>query len=393
MRKLFIVLMLLLLIVPSINAADKDKAKQMQPEEIIKSQLKKLDLNKLENEVDKLNKETGDYLPPLEPKDIISLFSKEGLENKFNQIIRGLLQYLFDEIVVNSKLLGKLIILAMIVAVLKNFQANFAGSRVSQLANGIVYLVLAIVALNSFKIAVTIGQETIKDMVGVMYAIIPLLLSLLVSMGNITSASLFHPVTFLIVNTLSSIVKNVVFPLIFFSTVLEIVNNISDEFKVTGLVNLLRQLAMGGLGVVTTIFLAAIVTQGTVATVSDGVTIRTAKYLTGNFIPIVGSFLANALDVVVGGSLLIKNALGVFSVLIILVFCSFSIIKILALVLIYRFAAATIQPVSDQKIVGCLNTLASNLLRIFGSVAVVGVMFFVVIIIVVGTANFTVMMR
>lgn len=385
--------MLLLLIVPSINAADKDKAKQMQPEEIIKSQLKKLDLNKLENEVDKLNKETGDYLPPLEPKDIISLFSKEGLENKFNQIIRGLLQYLFDEIVVNSKLLGKLIILAMIVAVLKNFQANFAGSRVSQLANGIVYLVLAIVALNSFKIAVTIGQETIKDMVGVMYAIIPLLLSLLVSMGNITSASLFHPVTFLIVNTLSSIVKNVVFPLIFFSTVLEIVNNISDEFKVTGLVNLLRQLAMGGLGVVTTIFLAAIVTQGTVATVSDGVTIRTAKYLTGNFIPIVGSFLANALDVVVGGSLLIKNALGVFSVLIILVFCSFSIIKILALVLIYRFAAATIQPVSDQKIVGCLNTLASNLLRIFGSVAVVGVMFFVVIIIVVGTANFTVMMR
>ncbi|GAB6138819.1 stage III sporulation protein AE [Halanaerobaculum tunisiense] len=382
--------LLFILVVPT-QAANEQPSKE--PGQIIEGQLQNLDLSELEKEVDKLNKEAGDYLPPLELRDIISLFSQEGFQNKFSQVLQGLLRYLFDELLVNSKLLGKIIVLAMIVAVLKNFQANFAQARISQLTNGIIYLVLAIIALNSFKVAVTIGRETISDMVGVMHAIVPVLLSLLISIGNLTSASLFHPVTFLIINTLSSVVRNVVFPFLFFSTVLDIVDNISESFKISGLVSLLRQFAMGGLGVVTTIFLATIVTQGTVATVSDGVTIRTAKYLTGNFIPVVGSFLANALDVVVGGSLLIKNALGIFSVLIILVFCSFSVIKIIALALIYRFAAATIQPVSDQQIVNCLNILAKNLFFIFGAVAVVGVMFFVVIIIVVGTANFSVMMR
>ncbi|AGB40511.1 stage III sporulation protein AE [Halobacteroides halobius DSM 5150] len=391
MKKLFIMLTIVVLMTIPVQA--EDKLEQIKPEEIIENQLENFDLNKLEKEVDKLNKETGEYLPALQVTDIINLFSKQGLENKFQEIVRGLLHYFFDEIVINSKLLGQLIVLAMVVAVLKNFQANFAVSQVSQLANGITYLVLAIVALNSFKVAITVGQGTIQDMVGVMYAIIPLLLSLLISMGNLASASLFHPITFLIVNTLSTIVKNFVFPIIFLSTVLEIVDNISNDFKVSGLVSLLRQLAMGALGVVTTIFLAAIITQGTVATVSDGVTIRTAKYLTSNFIPVVGGFLSSALDVMIGGSLLIKNALGLFSVLIILVFCSFSVIKILALVFIYRFAAAIIQPVSDDQTVNCLNILAGNLLRIFGSVVVVGVMFFVVIIIVVGTANFTVMMR
>ena len=212
-------------------------------------------------------------------------------------------------------------------------------------------------------------------------------------MGNITSAALFHPISFLIVNALSTLVRNVVFPLIFLATILDIVNNISDEFKVTGLAGLFKQLAVGFLGLIMTIFIAAIVTQGTVATVSDGVTIRTAKYLTGTFVPVIGGFVSNALDMIIGGSLLIKNALGVFSVFIILIFCSFSVIKIIALVFIYRLAGAIIQPVSDSKIVSCLDKLGNNLLLVFGAVAAVGIMFFVVVTIIVGAANFAVMMR
>jgi stage III sporulation protein AE len=252
---------------------------------------------------------------------------------------------------------------------------------------------LSIIALDSFKVAVVVARGTITDMVEIMHAILPLLLTLLVSLGSITSATLFHPISFLIVNALSTLVVNVVFPLIFLAAILDIVNNISDEYQVTGLASLIKQISIGLLGVIMTIFMAAIVTQGTIATVSDGVTIRTAKYLTGSFIPIIGGFLSNALDMIVGGSLLIKNALGIFGVLIILIFCSFSVIKIIALFFIYRLAAAIIQPVSEEKIVDCLNSLGNNLLLIFSAVAAVGVMFFTVIIIVVGTANFIVMLR
>ncbi|TDX43553.1 stage III sporulation protein AE [Orenia marismortui] len=392
MKKLLLSILIICVISSFVYAQDSESDLALKPGDIIERKLEKLNLSELEEEVNKLNKEVDGYLPNISVKDIISLFSRDGFRVKMIEIVRGILRYLLDEIWSNSKLLGQLIVLSIIVAVLKTFQTE-DSYEVNNLANGVVYLVLVILALNSFKVAAGIGRDTIRYMVDIMHAILPVLLSLLVSMGNLTSAALFHPISFLIVNSLSTLVINVVFPLIFLSTVLDIVNNISDNFKVTGLASLFKQVLGGVLGFVTTIFLATIVTQGTVATVSDGVTIRTAKYLTGSFIPVVGGFLSSTLDMVVGGSLLIKNALGLFSVLVILVFCSFSVIKILALVFIYRLAGAIIQPITDSKIVDCLNRLSGNLLWIFGSVTVVGVMFFMVIIIMVGTANFTVMMR
>ena len=56
---------------------------------------------------------------------------------------------------------------------------------------------------------------------------------------------------------------------------------------------------MGGL---LTIFLGIISIQGATAAVTDGVTIRTAKYLTGNFVPVVGRMFSDAADMVVGAS-------------------------------------------------------------------------------------------
>ncbi|MFO7818721.1 MAG: stage III sporulation protein AE [Halanaerobacter sp.] len=388
-----ITILILLLFIITLPVVAQNKEERWDREEIIEEKLNQLNLNDLRKEVEELNLQTSNYLPSLEIEDIINLFSQEGLKLKLTAVVKGLIRYFFDEIIINAELLGELVILALIVAVLKTFQFNFNSTEVSKLANGIVYLVLIIIALNSFKVAVATAQNTIDNMVDIMHAILPLLLTLLVSLGSVTSATLFHPISFLIVNALSTIVAKVIFPLIFLAAILDIINNISDHYQVTGLASLFKEIGIGLLGVVMTIFMAAIVTQGSVAAVSDGVTIRTAKYLTGSFVPIVGGFLANALDMIVGGSLLIKNALGIFGVLIILIFCSFSVLKILALVFIYRLAGAIIQPVSDDKIVDCLNRLGNNLLLIFGAVVGVGIMFFTIIIIIVGTANFVVMLR
>ena len=387
------ILIILIIVLITIPAAAQNQSQSLKPEEIINQKLKQLNLTDLRQEVKKLNQQTNNYLPPLQINDIVKLFSKQGLRIKGIEIVKGLLRYLLDEIIVNSRLLGELVILALIVAILKTFQFNFTNTEVSKLANGIIYLVLIIIALDSFKVAIVIAKNTITNMVDIMHALLPLLLTLLVSLGSVTSATLFHPISFLIVNALSTIVAKVVFPFIFLATILDIINNISEHYQVTGLASLFKQVGVGLLGVVMTIFMAAIVTQGTIAAVGDGVTLRTAKYLTGSFVPIVGGFLANALDMIVGGSLLIKNVLGIFGVLIILIFCSFSVIKIIALVFIYRLAAAIIQPVSDAKIVDCLNRLGNNLLLVFAAVVGVGIMFFTIIIIVVGTANFVVMLR
>ncbi|KXS45946.1 MAG: stage III sporulation protein AE [Candidatus Frackibacter sp. T328-2] len=382
--------------VTTIQALGEEKEEfslQNKKEELINEQLNKLDLSEIKEQINKLNRDTGEYLPKLRLEDVIDLFTNQEVELKLKAIIQGLLRYLFKEIVINFRLLGKLIILAVIAAVLKTFQNSFAEQGISRLVNSIVYLVLVIVALNSFKVAINVGEQAIDDMVSVMQAILPLLLTLLVAVGNITSAALFQPITFLIVNLLSVLIKNITFPMLLFSAGLAVVNNISDNFNISGLAKLIREINVGLLGAFLTLFIGVLIVQGTAGAVGDGVTIRTAKYLSGAFVPVVGGIFADALDMVIGGSLLIKNALGILGVVIIFLFCSFSLLKIVALIFIYKFARAVIQPISDSRIVACLDDLSNSLIMVFAAVLSVSLMFFIMLTILIGIANMTVMLR
>lgn len=394
---IFIVLILIsqILILP-LQAKPRGEIRENlenKKEELIKQQLSRLDISRIREQIEKLNRDAGEYLPKLTLDDMISLFTDGEMDFEFKAIITGLLEYLFKEIVVNLELLGKLIILAVISAVLKSFQNSFAEENISRLVNSIIYLVLVIIALNSFKVALNIGQETIDNMVSFMQALLPTLLTLLVAVGNVTSASLFQPITFLTVNLLSVLIKNIIFPLLLLAVILSIVNNISDNFDVSGLADLIREVNISLLGSFLTIFIGVLVIQGAAGAVGDGITIRTAKYLSGAFIPVIGGMFADALDMIIGGSLLIKNAIGILGVIIIFLFCAFSVIKIAALIFIYKFARAVIQPISDSKIVACLNDLSSSLILVFASVLSVAMMFFIMVTIIVGVTNMSVMLR
>src|SRR5690606_42087626 len=90
------------------------------------------------------------------------------------------------------------------------------------------------------------------------------------------------------------------------------------EFPLSRLSGLLPHGALTVLGLGFTVFLGVMVIRGAIAPVADGVALRAAKFLAGTFIPVVGGMMADAVEVVVGGSLLVKNALGV-QVLVVLV--------------------------------------------------------------------------
>lgn len=64
------------------------------------------------------------------------------------------------------------------------------------------------------------------------------------------------------------------------------------------------------LGIFMTVFLSVISVQGTATAVADGVAIKTAKFVTGNFIPVVGRMFTDAADTVISASVILKNTIG-----------------------------------------------------------------------------------
>ena len=212
-------------------------------------------------------------------------------------------------------------------------------------------------------------------------------------MGNLTSVALFQPFLMAFLSFLGFLTKTIIFPLIYLTVVLSIVNHISENFKVTKLTGLVKQFTKVGLGLTLTLFIGVITVEGVAGGVVDGVSLRTAKFVTGAFVPVAGSMFADALDAVIGGSILLKNVLGITGVIILALLVLFPVIKILVIALIYRVAAALIQLLGDSMLADTLDDLAGSLLLSFAAVLTVGIMFFLAITALVATANFTLMLR
>jgi stage III sporulation protein AE len=361
--------------------------------EPLNDQLSAIDLNAIENHLSKINEEFNTYVPQLNLKDMISKIAKGEIGIGVKEIISGLLKYLFKEMVANSRLLGQLLVLAVLCAVLQNVQSAFEKGSVGKIAWSVCFLAILSLALRSFAIAVQTGRETIENMVSFMNAMLPVLITLLTAMGNVTTATLFHPLTLVVLSTVSTLIKDIVFPLIFFSVILGLANNITSRVEVSRLAGLFKEWGIALLGLILTVFFGYMMVQGIAGSVADGVALRTAKFGIVTFVPVVGKIFSDTLEVVIGTSLLLKNAVGLIGVLVIFFICIFPILKIVSLLFVYKIAAAIIQPIGDKLIADSLNMMGNSMTLIFVSVAAVGIMFFFVIAIIVGAGDFSLMLR
>lgn len=361
-------------------------------EQYINQHLNQLQTNEIEQFWQKIRDDYQGFLPENQPLQLKDFFQMDG--SIFSSgIIKGWLKYLFQELWINGKLLGMIVILTVFSMLLQHIHSAFENTGVSKVAYAIVYLVILVIAVNSFHNAMDYAKSAISSMVHFMMAMIPLVLALMASVGNITSVALFHPLIIFLVNTSGLLIYSIVFPLLFFSTLLGVISTFSDQYKVTKLASMLKNIAVGILGIFLTIFLGVISVQGATAAVVDGVTIKAAKFITGNFVPIVGRMFTDATDTVIGASLLVKNTVGLAGVVIIIMLCAFPAIKILALAIIFNLSAAILQPLGSSNVTDCLSIIGKNLLYIFGALATVCLMFFLAITIIIAAGNLSIMVR
>lgn len=392
-RKLLLCIMLFYSLGTPLAAAEETGEKPPVVNEVVRSQLDHLQTEQVENFWRQLSQDYGEYLGGQNSRDLFDWILSGKTELSFKKVLTGLLRYFFHEILYNGKLLGSIIILTVFSMILQTLQTAFEHNQVSKVAYAIVFMVLIILAVNSFHVAVDSARLAIGRMIGFMLALIPLMLTLMVTMGNVVSVTLFHPMIVFMIHVIGTFIYTVVFPLLFFSAILSIVSSLTDKYKVNHLAGLMQKVGVTLLGGLLTIFLGVISIQGATSAVADGVTLRTAKYVTGNFIPIIGRTISEAADTVMSASLLVKNTIGLAGVIILLLICAFPALKILSLAFIYNFSAAIMQPLGNSPIIESLNTIGKTLIFIFAALAAVGLMFFLAVTILVTAGNISAMIR
>lgn len=388
MRKILLFIILLLILATTTALANNETR------DLIEEQYEAAGVEKIKDVADKvIDPQTRQVIPDFNVEKITKDLSSGKLELNMDSLFKKVLGLLLKEIYLNAKIMLQLIVLAIICGILTNLQSSFGKEGVGEVAFFACYIFLVGVMIKSFTYAVNLGRDVIDNMVMFMQSMVPTLMTLLISTGNITSASIFQPAILFSVQIIGTIIKNFLIPVLFFTTALSMVNNISDKFHVTKLIDFMKQLGKWCLGILLTGFIGVITVQGLASSVVDGVGSKTAKFAVGNFIPVVGGILSDAVDTVIGCSLILKNAIGIAGLIIIVLICFIPVVKIMALITIYRLTGAIIEPVSDKRIVQCITDLGNSLTLIFAMVVSVAVMFLLSITIVIGAGNISAMVR
>lgn len=374
--------------------ADEENGEENVEERLIDEQAQMGEVRSIEDQLQKFKDENiGEIMPDYNPQDIIKDVAKGKLEFNIQGILQRILMYLFKEIYLNIDILIKLIVLVVLCAVLKNLQTSFLNKGVGELAFYVCYIVLVSILMVSFGTAVKAGTEIIDGMVNFMYASIPVLITLLISSGNITSGGVLQPLLIMIVQVSATMIKNIFIPLIVLSTIISIVDNISDKVQVARLAAFLKHITQWSLGLILTVFIAIVSLQGSLGAVVDGVTSKTAKFAISVFIPVAGKYLADAADAVIGCTLLIKNAVGVAIMVGIIVICLLPILKMLAIIALYRMTCVLLEPVAEGRIIKCISEVANSMTYILAIVASVAFMFLITITALIMASNMSAMVR
>ncbi|MDQ2085303.1 stage III sporulation protein AE [Herbivorax sp. ANBcel31] len=372
-----------------INAEDEDIQNR-----IIEEQTQRSEINNVKENLKKYtDKNIEEIIPGYDPENIISDVAKGNIDFNFMGIINGILKFLFKEIYLNVYILARLIVLVVLCAILKNLQTSFLSQSIGELAFYTCYIVLVSILLVSFNTAVQSGIEVINSMVDFMHLSIPVLIALLVSSGNITTGAGMQPVLILIVQVFAALIKNILIPIVILSTIISVVDNISEKIQISKLAGFLKSLTGWSLGLILTIFIAVVTVQGSLGAVVDGVTSKTTKFAIGALIPVAGKYLADAADAVIGCALLIKNAVGIAMMIGIVVMCVFPMLKILAVIVLYKLTVVLLEPVAEARIIKCINAISDSMSVILGIMASVAFMFLITITALIAAANLSTMVR
>lgn len=350
-------------------------------------------VNEVERLLEGLRSELGADFPRVGLRDLISLLRGDGDGPDLRVFGAALATYFARELVANAALLGRLLALVVLLGLLLALRSSFGDESVAQVAYLLGCIVLAGLAISGLRIAIDAAREHVAMTLDFMRAIMPVLLSLLIGVGAIVTAGLFSPWLLFATYAIASVCNGLVVPMVMVSAACEVVSSLGAQIKVTGVASVLRQVAVTALGLSLTLFLGVMTVQSAAGSVADGVAFRTGKFLAASFIPIIGKMFGDAMEMVVGGSLVLKNAVGIAGGLAVFAMTALPALKIGAVIFIYRVAAALAQPVAGREIVACLEGIANCLGVVLLAVCGVGLAWFVSMVMVMGAGNAAVMMR
>ncbi|MBQ8429176.1 MAG: stage III sporulation protein AE [Clostridia bacterium] len=336
------------------EGGETDKT-QVQLEEAIREQIENLDLEKLQAYVDSLSGEVGESVG----NRLIEYI--KGADFDYGTFGKEFLLVLFSKVAELIPAFACIMAIALLSGLLTSLKSGVTNLSSGEIPFLVLYLGSLIPLLSILITSLSKTWAGIQEMNKQMQLIFPLMLTLMAVSGGTVSAAVCKPAVAFFSTVIASILYEVVFPLTIVIIVFSIATNFTKELKIDRFAVFFKGINKWIIGVSVSVFGLFFTLQGVTAATYDGVVRRAAKYAIGNGVPIIGGFLSGGFDLVVAGTVLLKNALGSFAVFLMVVVIFEPLILLISVNVLLRLSSAVTQSLGDGRISKILGDTADNL--------------------------------
>ena len=182
-------------------------------------------------------------------------------------------------------------VIIIISSVLRSITDGLENKSVSQITYYITYILIVTIVMKNFSDIINMVKASIDNLVAFTNCLIPLLITLMITTGNIASAGMLQPINLWIISFIGNFINVVLVPASLISVALSVISNVSDRVQIDKLSKYINTTVVWILGIVLTIFVGVSSLEGSITNGVDALTVKTTKAAVSNFIPIVGKIL------------------------------------------------------------------------------------------------------
>lgn len=348
--------------------------------------ISELDLSELEAYLATLNEQQKAFLGGSDAKTFIkNIIDGEALS--FAEIVNYVLSCLGANAAMYLPLMMSLIAVAIAFNIINSVKGKFASESVESIIRfaciGII-LILLITQIFFVIQSVTEMLDTLKKQTDIFF---PIILTLMTAIGAGASVNVYRPAVLVFASGIINLVTTIAIPLFLVSMVFTAVGSISSGIKLKEMSSFFSTVSKWVMSTAFFLFMAFLSVQGITASVYDGIAIRTTKLALSKYVPVIGGYLSEGFNLILAGSVLIKNSLGLTAIILLLFTVVPHIIRVAILSLTLHLTAAISEPLGNSEISGVIGGFGKNMTLLISMVLGVAFMYFVFIMLIIATGN------
>ena len=188
--------------------------------------------------IDQADSYSGKFFDDIDINEILENAIKGEVDNQ--TLFQRVWSLLLGELGDGLSVLGSILAIIVIHSVLKSISESLENDNISKLIYYVQYILIVTIVMMNFSQIVQVVKDTCNNLIGFMNILVPLLISLMIYTGSITTSGILEPIILFLINFIGNMIQNIIIPIVLIFTSLIIISKISNNIQIEKLSKFLK---------------------------------------------------------------------------------------------------------------------------------------------------------